>query len=200
MKRIILDIDDTLNNLSLDLLRFDGLNFASYDDIPDWPWGYDIISAIAELKGEEPMGLVEYWQRLPRSLWATTTLAPDFDAILSFCDDKVGLGNVLIASSPTKCPECLAGKYEWMMSEMPRELHRQWSITPRKWEYGRDKHAVLIDDVWGNCQKFHTGDPEDNYAARGRSLLVPRPWNHLRGTNIMEALNTQWDYHGQYPV
>jgi hypothetical protein len=60
MRRIILDIDDTLNMLSLDLLRFDGLDYASYKEVGQWNWGYDIIGAIAELKDEPRMGLVEY--------------------------------------------------------------------------------------------------------------------------------------------
>jgi len=190
MKRIYLDIDDTLNTLSLDLLRFDGLDFNSYEEVGEWPWGYDIIGAIAELKGEPRMELVEYWQRLPRELWAESTLAPDFDAILGFCDDKVGLDNVIVATSPTKCPESLAGKLEWMMEHLPKELHRQYSITPRKWSLGHDTGGVLIDDVQDNCVNFVTpvdGEP------RGKAILVPRPWNFQRTMPIMECIQEQWE-------
>lgn len=185
MKRIILDLDDVLNTLSLDLLRFDGLDFACYDDIGEWKWGYDIIGAVSDMKGEPRMGIQEYWERIPRELWAETRLSWEFDEILGFCHRVVGLGGVIIGTSPTKCPECLAGKYEWMMKNLPEQLHRQWSITPRKWEYGRDSNSVLIDDLDENCLKFQE--------MGGQAILVPRPWNSVAGEDVMDAVVAQWE-------
>lgn len=195
MKRIYLDLDDVLNNLSLDLLRFDGLDFPNYAAIGQWKWGYDIIEAVSELSGEPRMAICEYWSRIPRKLWADTRLSENFHDILNFCDDKVGLENVLIVTSPTKCPECMAGKFEWIERNLPSQLHRQWSITPRKWEYGRDSEGVLIDDLPANCRKFVTPTHGER---RGHTIVVPRPWNYLRTTNVMDAIITQWDYIEQY--
>lgn len=193
-KRIILDIDDVLNTLSLDLLRFDGLDFSCYDDIGEWEWGYDIIGAVQALRqDDERMGLEEYWERIPRELWSNTRLSWEFEEILEFCGKTVGVDNVLIGTSPTKCPECLAGKYEWMMRHLPQELHRQWSITPRKWEYGRDKHAVLIDDLEVNCEKFTNTPGINDREPRGQAILVPRPWNLLAGEDVMDAILAQWE-------
>jgi len=184
IKRIRLDLDDTLNTLSLDLLRFDGLHFTDYEDIGEWQWGYDIIGATADLKGEDRMGVVEYWSRFPRELWAETRLADDFESILDFCIDKVGIENVLIATSPTKCAECCAGKLEWIEKYLPKQFHRQYSITPRKWEYGYDTDSVLIDDVPENCAEYEKRG--------GHSIVVPRPWNGYRDMSVMKALHLQW--------
>lgn len=162
------------------------MDYGCYDDIGEWPWGYDIIGATQELRqDEERMGLVEYWERIPRELWANIRLSWEFEEIIEFCDKAVGLDNVLIATSPTKCPECLAGKYEWMMKHLPKQLHRQWSITPRKWEYGRDTDSVLIDDLEDNCQGF------EGWGAR--SILVPRPWNSLGHEDVMDSIHLQWE-------
>ena len=185
-KRIILDLDDVLNMLSLDLLRFDGLDYRCYDDIGEWKWGYDIIGATQELRQDNKrMGLVEYWERIPRELWSETRLSWDFHNIIEFCETSVGRDNVLVATSPTKCPECLAGKYEWMIKYLPKWLHRQWSITPRKWEYGRDPHSLLIDDLEENCMKF------SQWGAK--AILVPRPWNSCAGEDVMDAILAQWE-------
>lgn len=183
--RIILDMDDVLNNLSLDLLRFDGLDFKSYDDIGEWTWGYDIIGAVADLRQEDRMGIVEYWERIPRDLWANVSLSLEFNEILDFCVKAVGKSNILIATSPTKCSECLAGKHDWIIKNLPKWLHRQWSITPRKREYGRDSDAILIDDLPENCSEFK--------GLGGQAILVPRPWNPLVGRDIMSAIKKQWE-------
>lgn len=185
-RRIRLDLDDVLNTLSLDLLRFDGIDYSSYEAIPNWPWGYNIIQAVADMRGdEEPMGIVEYWERIPRELWANVTLSREFQEILDFCRKAVSLDNVLVATSPTKCPECLAGKYDWMVRHLPKQLHRQWSITPRKWEYGRDKDSLLIDDLEENCEKYS--------GLGGRAIVVPRPWNKWFGVPVMDAIHRQWE-------
>jgi len=193
-KRIILDLDDVLNTLSLDLLRFDGLDFACYDDIGEWEWGYDIIGAVQQLRqDDERMGVVEYWERIPRELWANTRLSWEFNDILNFCENAVGRENILVGTSPTKCPECLAGKYEWMMRYLPTWIHRQWSITPRKWEYGRDPGAVLIDDLEDNCGKFTQTPDINDRAPRGQAILVPRPWNCLSNEDVMDSIQEQWE-------
>lgn len=185
IKRIRLDLDDTLNTLSLDLLRFDGLEFESYKAIGKWHWGYNIINAVADLKGEEPLGVVEYWSRFSRDFWANIKVADEFDEIIDFCHQKVGLENVLITTSPTKCPECLAGKYEWMEKYLPKCLQRQYAITPRKCEYGYDTESVLIDDLPKNCHEYEERG--------GQAILVPRPWNGYTGMPVMKAFHLQWD-------
>jgi len=186
-QRIILDLDDVLNTLSLDLLRFDGLDFKCYDDIGEWEWGYDIIGAVQQLRqDDERMGIKEYWERIPRDLWANTQLSWEFHEIIDFCEKAVGRDNILVGTSPTKCADCMAGKYEWIERYLPNWLQRQWSITPRKWQYGRDLDALLIDDLEDNCEKFAQWG--------ARAILVPRPWNKLANEDVMDAILAQWEH------
>jgi 5'(3')-deoxyribonucleotidase len=96
----------------------------------------------------------------------------------------VGQENVCIATSPTKCPESLAGKLDWIHRVMPPWMHRQYAITPRKHLLARPD-ALLIDDVEANIERFEAGG--------GRGVLVPRPWNRLRGQDPFEAIERQME-------
>ncbi len=182
--RIVLDLDDVLNNLSLELLRFDGIHFQGYDEVVHWPWGYDIIGAASDLTSQPRMGIVEYWERIPRDLWANCELSDDCYSVIDFCKEKVGWDNILIATSPTKCAECLAGKYDWIEKFLPEQLQRQWAITPRKWWFGHED-CILIDDLPDNCRRFEE--------LGGQSINVPRPWNSLFGFDVMDSIEDQWE-------
>jgi hypothetical protein len=161
IKRIRLDLDDVLNTLMHDIIAWDGVELGPYEDWTPWEFGYDIIGATAGLKGEERMGVPEYWSRLPRELWANCSPSKEFDDIIDFCVSQVGMENVL-----------------------PKELQRQYSITPRKWEYGYDTESVLIDDLPENCHQYEERG--------GQAIIVPRPWNGYAGMSVMKALHLQW--------
>lgn len=192
INRIILDLDEVLNVITLDLLKFDGIDLDGMEDYNSA--AYDIIGFIAERRGEPRMGLAEYWERIPRELWANATRSPDFDSILTFCDEKVGLKNTIIATSPTKCPECMAGKYEWIVKNLPPALQRNWAITPRKWWFGRND-TLLIDDLEANG--------EEMAKQGGSAIIVPRPWNKWAGHDVMDALDFQYsmiENNWPYPI
>lgn len=181
INRVILDLDEVLNVITLDLLRFDGIEMRSFDEYDSDQ--YDIIGMVAKMKGEPRMNIADYWNRIPRRLWANATRSDEFDEILDFCGRKVGLANTIVATTPTKCPECMAGKYEWIENNLPPELQRNWAITPRKWWFGRDDTA-LIDDLESNT--------EEMIKQGGGGINVPRPWNRWWGVPVMEAISVQW--------
>jgi 5'(3')-deoxyribonucleotidase len=93
---------------------------------------------------------------------------------LEACAKAVGRENVCIATSPTKCPESLAGKLEWIHDHFPEWMHRQYAITPRKHLFARPD-SLLIDDYSENVERFK--------AHSGHAILVPRPWNDNWGSD-----------------
>lgn len=167
---IYLDIDDVLNTLSATVLRHYGVDQGRIEN--DYPLGagYNLPLALSILTGEPPLELSEFWG-LPRDLWSTVPLSEEF-WVLDYCAQLVGEENVFLATSPVKCPECLAGKFEWIVKFLPEWIHRQYFITPRKTRLGAP-HALLIDDYEGNCDGF--------VARHGHTILVPRPWNRNHG-------------------
>jgi hypothetical protein len=177
VETIVLDIDDTLNSLTLTIMgSIFGCPVGPYD-YNRFPTevGYDIISAVNKMKnltGDDEWQLEEFWNAIPRDLWATAPLAPEWDYLIKRSAQLVGKENVLLASTPTKCPEAHAGKVDWINTYMPKWMHRQYFITPRKWHLANSA-SLLIDDHDLNIEKFR----EEG----GQALIVPRPWNNSHG-------------------
>ena len=175
MNRSILDLDDTLNRLTMPVLASLGLDVdpMGFQDYP-LEAGYDIVKAANILANPhndpsiEPWTVQTLWDSVPRSLWATVPKSDECDFILSVCEQMVGQDNILIATSPTKDPDCLAGKLEWIHTNLPKWLWRQFSITPRK-HWLAKPGIMLFDDCPDNVQLFR--------AEGGEAVLVSRPWN-----------------------
>jgi hypothetical protein len=185
IRRILLDLDDTLNSLTLHILgAVRGLNVGPYDyDRFPVEVGYGIIEAYEKLKLREPnpqdfetFNVQTFWDAVPRAAWSNTPQSPQFDYLIETSEAEVGRENVCIITSPTKDPECLAGKLEWIHSNLPKWLHRQYLVGPRKHFCARPD-TLLIDDSDDNCNLFRQHG--------GHALLVPRPWNtnHFYDTN-----------------
>jgi hypothetical protein len=174
VETIVLDIDDTLNSLTLTIMgAIFGCPLGSYD-YHKFPTevGYDIVTAVnlmLGLEGDDEWQLKEFWEKIPRALWATAPLSAECQYLLDRSAQIVGKENVLLASTPTKDPDAHAGKIEWINTYMPRWIQRQYSITPRKWHLGNSA-SLLIDDHDLNIEKFK--------GKKGQGLVVPRPWNN----------------------
>ena len=175
IKRILLDLDDVCNTFTISALMHVGCSIPSvYPDV-----GYDIIAACNLLHPTKTWTAREFWEAIPRCLWAETPLSKEYFFILSSAAKLVGTENIFIATSPTKDPDCLAGKLEWIHDNMPSYLHRQYIITPRKWLCANE-YTLLIDDSDENVKQFKQ--------AGGQAVLVPRPWNALRNVNTIDYL------------
>lgn len=184
IKSIILDIDDTLNSLTLTIMGdVFGCSVGPYDyDRFPTGVGYDIIKAVnqmLELEGDEQWQLKEFWNTVPRNLWASAPLSKECYYLLSRSAQLVGKENVFLASTPTKDPDAHAGKIEWINAYMPSWMHRQYFITPRKWRLANSE-TLLIDDCDDNIDKF--------CKKQGQALIVPRPWNNSNEFNTMDFL------------
>ena len=180
---IYLDIDDTLNSLTLTIMgRVFGCPVGSfdYDKFPT-ELGYDVLGAVnlmLGLEGDEGWGLEQFWDAVPRQLWAKAPISKEMDYLVERSAQLVGRENVFLAPSPTKCPESHAGKCEWINSKLPEWLRRQYFITPRKVKLS-NREALLIDDHDTNIEMFRV---------KGQGLVVPRPWNKYHTVDTMSHL------------
>lgn len=181
MKRIILDVDDVLNSLTLHVLRHYGCDVGPFDyDAFPAEVGYDIITACEMLGGDVPYiedketgemvhNIPAFWQGVTwANLWRTAPKSPQCDWLIERSAEIVGREEVFLATTPTKDPQSHADKLHWIWDNLPDWIHRQYFITPRKWLLGKPG-VILFDDHLENCQKF--------VAEGGDALTVPRPWN-----------------------
>lgn len=170
MRRIVLDIDDVLNSLSLHIMQYFGCDVGPFD-YAAFPThvGYNVREAVRELGGSAPDNTTEFWDEVTSAdLWRSAPKSPQCDWLIERAASIVGREEVLIATSPTKDSLCHGDKVEWIWENLPSWIHRQYDITPRKWNLGKPG-VILFDDHPENCEKF--------IEEGGEALLVPRPWN-----------------------
>jgi len=87
---------------------------------------------------------------------------------------------VVIASSPSENPDCIAQKLDW--------LDKHLGVSTKDCMFGSKKHlmanseTLLIDDYPSNCDKF--------IAAGGHAICVPSTWNtkNLQYNDILERI------------
>ena len=186
IKRIVLDLDDTLNSLTLHILRYLGCNVEDYDyHLFPVDCGYDIEAAYHRIKPPHlpDLNRSQFWNSIPRSVWANAPRSREFEFLCGHSAALVGQENVCILTSPTKDPESLAGKLEWIHSACPEWLHRQFLIGPRKHFCARPD-TLLVDDSDENVKTFKRHG--------GQAILVPRPWNSLHNENTRSHLEREF--------
>lgn len=175
--RILIDIDDTLNDCTIGVLKYLGIE-TSIETYPH-QFGYNIVGVANYLVGEERFTVPSFWNSVFRDFWANAELSKEFHFILEQAEALVGRDRILLLTSPTKDPDCHAGKVEWIQKVCPPWLHRQYSISTRK-QFCAHPEALLIDDSDANVNNFREWG--------GNAILVPRPWNSLHGVNTMQHL------------
>jgi len=171
IRRIFLDLDDVCNTLAPFVLHSVGGNIGP-SDYARYPraHGFNISDAANAMLGGPRYTPASLWASIPRSVWVKVPESDFFPWLLDACAQAVGRENVCIATSPTKDPDCLAGKLEWIHDHFPEWMHRQYAITPRKHLFARSD-SLLIDDYGENIERFE--------ANGGHAITVPRPWNEL---------------------
>lgn len=185
ISEVFLDLDDTLNMFTPSALKYLGcpIDVDRYIGVPEFRGNYDIVARTNYYRRPGThFTLQEFWNAIPRDFWATTPVAPEAYALIEACERLVGKDNVIILTAPTKDPDCLAGKLEWIHNNLPRHYHRQYIITPRK-QYNAAPGRLMVDDADSNV---------DAWAARGGSyILVPQP--HNRNWELAEN-GYRWEY------
>ena len=178
LRAVFLDIDDTLNSLTMPALNHVGCNVSSYPN----PGSYDIVG-IANSLLPEPLTVGQFWDRCDREFWVSLPKSVECEMITRFAGSVVGLENTCILTAPTLDPECASAKVEWIYRNLPENLHRQYLIGPRKFFCAHHQH-LLIDDSDTNVRLFRKHG--------GHAILVPRPWNSLHGRDTNKHLTEQF--------
>ena len=186
--RVFVDMDGVMNRFSSYALMYvNALDYMlPYGDYPKGCQTWDIVKSANLLKDPQApkYSSSKFWDSLDREFWATIPPEPHLTEMMEYLVDQVGIRNVCIASTPTLCPESLAGKLIWVKKHLPTFMHRQYM-------FGVDKSLLakpdrlLIDDNQDNCVEFGREG--------GHYLLVPRPWNVLRGYNKVRD-DSAWDH------
>jgi hypothetical protein len=186
---VFIDIDDTLNSFTMRCLRYFGCNVGDFDfDRFPHEYQFDIVAACNHLLGTS-YNIPEFWNAVPRRLWYTCPKSQEFDLIMAWAQNFVPKDNIYLLTAPTKDPECLAGKLDWIVDNMPTWIHRQYFVTPRKFMLAAPGR-LFIDDSDHNINKWN--DPGTDQKG-GIGVLVPRPWNHMHAVdNAYEHLQTQF--------
>lgn len=170
MRRIVLDIDDVLNSLSLHIMQHFGCDVGPFE-YAAFPTevGYNVQEAVIQLGGDAPIHPSDFWDEVTQAdLWRSAPKSPQCDWLIEHAASIVGKEEVILATTPTIDAVSHGHKVEWIWENLPSWIHRQYDITPRKWNLGKPG-VILFDDHPENCKKF--------IKEGGEALLVPRPWN-----------------------
>lgn len=188
IRRIFLDLDDVCNTLAMHVLfsvgcPVDPRNYAHHPSAT----GYELHEAANQLLGKRRYNSAAYfWSTITRPVWTECPTSEIYPWVLLRAARLVGRENVCVATGPTKSPESLAGKLEWIHRVLPPWMHRQYAITPRKHLFARPD-SILIDDLEDNIERWKLEG--------GHGVLVPRPWNRLRGMDPFDAIDEQLEFY-----
>lgn len=179
IRRIFVDLDDVLCTMAPHMLASVGCPVDS-TDYSIWPedCGF-VIEEVANRLLNKKYSWAEFWDAVPLRAWATIPKTSYADWLLTLCARLVGERNVFIATSTINTPACVAGKMMWLQSELPDWMRSQYLLTPRKYLVANSE-SLLIDDYSKNTDLFE--------ANGGHTILVPRPWNCLKGEDVETQL------------
>lgn len=189
IERIILDLDDTLNSLTMPILRHFGCDVGPFD-YEKFPTevGYNVITACDVLGGTLPDSVPEFWDEVTRAdIWRTAPKSKECDYIIQKSVELVGEENVGIATHPTRDSVSHGHKLEWILNNLPEFIDRQYQIGPRK-HWMSKPGVLLIDDHLENCLNW-----KDDLNNGGPYWLLPRPWNPIHSVDTMSFLERKFD-------
>jgi hypothetical protein len=127
--------------------------------------------------------LENYWGITPKQLfspftygfWANIPKSPEADEIVKLCGD-----DTCLLTTAQNIPGCVEGKVDWIKKNYT-DLPYLVGDVPKA--YCAHQNAVLIDD----CDK----NIEDFIRCGGHGILIPKPWNRLRGHDVLSHLKQE---------
>ena len=176
IKRIFLDLDDVLNVLTPYLLYRAGCDIGptDYESYPGDKCGYDITEAANMLHAVRmyPFTNESFWRSVSRMTWATCPKSKEFELLLMLSCDAVGEG-IYVLTKAVDTDSCLAGKKDWMDSNLPGWLRRKYIMVGENCKHLlANSESLLIDDFDDNVNAFRKSG--------GLAITMPRPWNICR--------------------
>ena len=123
------------------------------------------------------LGIPDPWSQFGADFFDLADWTPDGRDILAAVEEVAGKENICICTTPTYEPDSAAGKLRWIRKNLP-EYQRRYVLTREKWRLARP-NSILIDDCEEVCRSFRDDAGQRQSWERGRTILVPRPWNPL---------------------
>lgn len=161
IKRIFLDMDGVLCNFVHAVSNLFGMT--EEELYRKWePGVYDVCNPLG-ISDEEMWKVIEtqgkgHWANLKPFSWT--------QELWELCNSYAP---TVILTSPSRDPQCLAGKVEWMNEHLGNgEPFRKFLIGPVK-EFCAAPGHILIDDSGEKCSEF--------YAGGGFPITFPQIWN-----------------------
>lgn len=198
LRHIFLDLDDTLNSLSLHLLKTFGcpINEFDYDKFPAH-LQYDIFGAYQSLRPASSPDFTykQFWMAASEQVWLSAPKSREFDFIIDRSVELVGKENITILTAlpyvEESRPQAVGGKMAWIKAVLPDWLQTKWLLCQEKQSCSYPG-TLLVDDADKNVTAFC--DPKRG----GSAILVPRPWNSRYEENTMDVLEREFDLLNDY--
>jgi len=188
---VALDLDDVCTQFAMQAIHQVGATSYTlpYEQYPS-ECGWDLVDAANTLADPHHKGgfghpgtysREQFWGSLDRDFWANLPPMPYLWRLIETLEKVVGQESIVLATSTTYCPECPAGKLQWIQRHMPAWLHREYLLGPRK-DLLAQPGVLLIDDRRGTCDKFQLRG--------GQALIVAQPWNthNFQNGDTLESL------------
>ena len=158
---VFLDMDGVLVNFGEGTYRAFGIPYDYATASPDWfyyrEWGvFD----------------EEFDSVCDRQFFASLRWLHDGKQILDAIEKRFTPDCIYLLTSPMNNPGSPSGKTDWVLRHLPA-YRKRLIITQSSKSLFAGPDRLLIDDRDENAAEF--------VAAGGRGILVPRPWNELRG-------------------
>lgn len=163
---VFIDLDGVLTDFTRGYRAWYGLDFR-YEQACDWNFCHRVF------KRQTGKSKDAFWRGFTKEFWANLEKTPECDMILALVEPY----NPIVLTAPPIDPsgEAVGGKMIWIRNNLSKYFHEgRYLIGPAKKSIAREG-ALLIDDLGANCEEWSS--------AGGDSILVPRPWNVLSGSD-----------------
>lgn len=128
-----------------------------------------------------PENREKFWTPLGYDFWANLPWHPNGQWLFGEIERMVGLENICLCTSPCKTEGGLQGKLDWIIKNLPKKLHRQYSLQPKKF-FSAGPYNILLDDNEENVELFEKRG--------GKTVLIPEPWNRRAGECFLGNYDT----------
>lgn len=164
--RLFLDLDGVIVAFAEGVIKWYDLD-CTPEDFKEWGAIFNFFT------GSE----TEFWQGLTDKFWVGLGFTKEAKRILTL----VGPMKPCILTSPSHTSA--GSKQQWIKENLPDYFKDgRYLIGPAK-HFGAHAESLLIDDSEENIDKF--------IEAGGYAILVPRPWNRLRGKDVLAHLKKE---------
>ncbi len=114
--------------------------------------------------------------------WEDLEWMHDGKEILRIVEDAYGKENIFIITLPMPNAGSWTGKRIWI-EHMAPDYKKQLIVTQASRAFFASPNTLLIDDKQENVDEF--------IKAGGNAILIPRPWNRLRGHRVIPHLEKE---------